>query len=450
MQSDVSIQIVLNASQQQYFPYLASAILLGMTAAWPLCSFGQGENASYTAWSNADHEIENVEVTRVGPGNKYLFSTAVMEIDRGLAPGAGVGGNSYGADTGHTVPEEVEIHWRKPPREGQQMYRGDLVGPYRVKVRSLIPAEVLTQIRQRGYQLGLSFSVGREPIKLCWALVYTDLDYYQYERDMRKAGRAKEIDHKKRRSGVLKTGGNSAVCCVPLPAYVAFLRPRRGCRYDGPESPPTAPLALDAFWLAVGRGDAAGLKKILAAGIDPGVTSAQRQEFVNIALIEALSPQKQWTAEQRIETAAVLLNAGADMSHKDKDGFTAFLLAADTGTPALLYLFLKHGANVNAANERGVTPLMLAAGNNTPEVVALLLEHGAGTGAANEKGWTPLLYAASAGNVENVKLLLKNGADPNARARNGETALFVARQQDDSEIGSLLLNAGANDKKLLL
>ncbi len=75
------------------------------------------------------------------------------------------------SDTGHKVPEEVEVSWRKMPREGQAIYKGDPVGSYRIKVRSHIPQQALKLARRDGYSLGLEFSVGKEPVLLCWGVV---------------------------------------------------------------------------------------------------------------------------------------------------------------------------------------------------------------------------------------------------------------------------------------
>ncbi len=75
------------------------------------------------------------------------------------------------ADTGHKVPEEAEIHWRKMPPSGGQPYTGETVGPFRVKVRSRIPEEALKLARRKGYSIGIEFSVGKEPVMLCWGIV---------------------------------------------------------------------------------------------------------------------------------------------------------------------------------------------------------------------------------------------------------------------------------------
>ncbi len=75
------------------------------------------------------------------------------------------------ADTGHRVPEEMEVSWRKMPPAGGKPYTGEPMGPYRVKVRSRIPQEVLELARRDGYSLGVKLSVGKAPVLLCWGVV---------------------------------------------------------------------------------------------------------------------------------------------------------------------------------------------------------------------------------------------------------------------------------------
>lgn len=75
------------------------------------------------------------------------------------------------ADTGHKVPEDVEVSWRKMLPPSDNPYIGEQIGPFRVKVRSRIPQEVLQMARQDGYSLGIKISIGKEPILLCWGIV---------------------------------------------------------------------------------------------------------------------------------------------------------------------------------------------------------------------------------------------------------------------------------------
>ncbi len=122
-------------------------------------------------WNNSDKDVEKVEIVGIYQNQrKYLISSSIARA-AGWNTRWFVGGSQYMSDTGHKVPEEVEVSWRKMPREGQAIYKGDPVGSYRIKVRSHIPQQALKLARRDGYSLGLEFSVGKEPVLLCWGVV---------------------------------------------------------------------------------------------------------------------------------------------------------------------------------------------------------------------------------------------------------------------------------------
>lgn len=133
--------------------------------------FSQGENASYSFWDNASEEVESVEIVGLYQDHKkHLISSSRVKPARHSIR-AFSGGYQYMSDTGHKIPKEVEIRWRKlPPLDGKP-YTGEVVGPFRVKVRSRIPDEALKLARREGYSIGIEFSVGKEPVMLCWGIV---------------------------------------------------------------------------------------------------------------------------------------------------------------------------------------------------------------------------------------------------------------------------------------
>lgn len=138
--------------------------------------FSRGENVGYSFWNDSDEDIEAVKVIGIYPDyKKELAGASKSEPARRYVPVGQpilgfVGGYRYMADTGHTVPEEIEISWRKMPLPGARPYTGELMGPYRIPVRSRIPKEALKLARRDNYSLGLEFSVGKEPILLCWGI----------------------------------------------------------------------------------------------------------------------------------------------------------------------------------------------------------------------------------------------------------------------------------------
>jgi len=85
----------------------------------------------------------------------------------------------------------------------------------------------------------------------------------------------------------------------------------------------------------------------------------------------------------RVGVVEFLLNFGADVHSKDKDGFVPLHNAC---------LLVKHGANanVNVSDWRKLNPLNEAAAKGQYEIVRLLLEYGADASEKNRDGHTPL------------------------------------------------------------
>ena len=112
--------------------------------------------------------------------------------------------------------------------------------------------------------------------------------------------------------------------------------------------------------------------------------------------------------------ARALVDRGAAIDAKDREGKTALAKAAEADKLPLIRLLLERGANVNARAVDGSTPLFYAAEQDRGAVVALLLERGADPNLPGRKGVRPLAAAAFNGSTESVEALLKFGADPNA------------------------------------
>jgi hypothetical protein len=154
---------------------LASLVSMVSGCASGMNLFSRGENFSVNFLSMVNRGLEDVAVSM--PGNREAVwasqgMTPAHPPPRAFNVGdSNIGGDMYTADNNQLVPEEVEVSWRELPSPGGKPYTGELKGPYRVKVRSRIPPDVLRMARKEGYFVELMFSVGEWPILFGWDLV---------------------------------------------------------------------------------------------------------------------------------------------------------------------------------------------------------------------------------------------------------------------------------------
>ncbi|MCH7803266.1 MAG: ankyrin repeat domain-containing protein [Acidobacteria bacterium] len=170
-----------------------------------------------------------------------------------------------------------------------------------------------------------------------------------------------------------------------------------------------------------------------------------------------------------LDSARILLAAGADVNDATPDDGSALVLASSNGLEKVALLLLEKGADPNATDGYGLTALHWALQEgivalfsrpyitdrfwvhpNMPELVRALLAHGADPNARITRdflpydiqrfartrgnslpqvgltGGTPFLLAAAAADLGAMRVLVKAGADPKAATEEGTTPLMVA------------------------
>src|SRR6516164_5885141 len=176
-----------------------------------------------------------------------------------------------------------------------------------------------------------------------------------------------------------------------------------------------------------------------------------------------------------LETADLLIKAGANVTAANREGVMPMELAALNGSAAMIERLIKAGADPNASLSKfGDTALMFTARTGKTDAIKVLLDHGAQVNAVETwGGTTPLMWAVSERHLAAVKLLVANGADVNAKswfvgsahgrgfegatpeppdpkqaveelAGGWMTPLMFAAREGDLEIGKLLVDAGVN------
>ena len=153
-----------------------------------------------------------------------------------------------------------------------------------------------------------------------------------------------------------------------------------------------------------------------------------------------------WAAHHDdVESARLLVAAGANPKAANRYGVTPLALACTNGSAAMISLLLKAGADPNTTLPSGETVLMTAARSGKVDAVRTLLARGADPHAKEPKrGQTALIWAAAEGNVEALETLIQAGADFRIRLNSGFTPLLFAAREGHTAVVAALLKAGAD------
>jgi ankyrin repeat protein len=227
-------------------------------------------------------------------------------------------------------------------------------------------------------------------------------------------------------------------------------------------------------------GSAEDLRRMLDQGFDPN--SATRVGHLTPLMMAAPDASKM----------KLLLDRGAHIDERSKNGYTALMMAAlSTDSTPAIRLLLSRGAHVHPAagsdpplynaypaalaalagnaesvrllrqagdavddviNYAGLDPaaplLLIASMEGTPaeiDVARALLDGGASVNRPDLEGLTPLFWAVLANKVDMARLLLDRGADVNHVDKHGMTPLLYAASIDygDTRMVDLLLKHGA-------
>jgi ankyrin len=166
---------------------------------------------------------------------------------------------------------------------------------------------------------------------------------------------------------------------------------------------------------AAERGDRSAVIAFLEAGVD-----------VDGARVDGTTALHWAVRAAELETAELLLAAGADPLADDRYGITPLYLAAVNGDVPMLARLLEAGADANAIAPTGETTLMTATRTGVAVSIELLLERGAAIDARDaEFEQTALMLAVREGHSDAVALLIDRGADVDAHTRIGPTPEFT-------------------------
>ncbi|KAL3495486.1 ankyrin repeat-containing domain protein [Aspergillus germanicus] len=138
--------------------------------------------------------------------------------------------------------------------------------------------------------------------------------------------------------------------------------------------------------------------------------------------------------ELSAETCKVLLELGAKVDARDRDGETPLHVAAGKdydSSVAILQVLLEYGADVEAISRRyNKTPIHSAQGTAN---ITCLHEAGAKLDHQDERGRTALHWAAHVGDMKKYECLVELGADEGICDKDGASARELYERELEEE-----------------
>jgi ankyrin repeat protein len=247
-----------------------------------------------------------------------------------------------------------------------------------------------------------------------------------------------------------------------------YERERAESRMHAPVEKPLAPL-----FKAIQEKNAGYVREAIAKGADPNAPNDRGTLPLHFAFLK----DGGWPG--RLDVVEALLQGGADVNARMKNGGTALHMAVGRSSRELVELLIERGADVNASTENGRTPLMNAerfeiaqllvargakwdsgetgidpdgsrlrnaARAGDDKLIAMLVAKGADPNRATKGGFAPIVYAISGGHVAATRALLAEGAKPNVTIYDGSSLLHIAAERNQVDIARLLIDAGADVK----
>ena len=144
-----------------------------------------------------------------------------------------------------------------------------------------------------------------------------------------------------------------------------------------------------------------------------------------------------------VASLGCMLDLKPDLEVKDARGLTPLMVAARYGQAVALKRLLAKGAEVNACTDQSQTTLHFAAGGGHLECTDLLLFAGAKVNYTDDIKNTPLLMACRFGHVAVARRLLKSGANPKLGDDMGSCPLHWVAETGNSACAKVLIEAGA-------
>ncbi|XP_047465238.1 SH3 and multiple ankyrin repeat domains protein 1-like isoform X2 [Mugil cephalus] len=178
------------------------------------------------------------------------------------------------------------------------------------------------------------------------------------------------------------------------------------------------------------------MAKVLDKGLDPNFHDPDSGETpLSVAVQSGLS----------VEGIRLLVQGGAHLDFRSRDGLTAVHKAVRAHNHAGLMTLLSLGASADYKDRCGLTPLyhtVLTGGETS--CCETLLYYRAKLGTRDENGWDESHQACQNGFAQHLEHLLFYGADTTSQNASGNTALHISALYNKESCVRVLLYRGAN------
>ena len=196
---------------------------------------------------------------------------------------------------------------------------------------------------------------------------------------------------------------------------------------------------------AIILGDLAKVKLAVESGLDPNTPVGGTSNEM---------PMLNWASMgKNTELIKYLIDKGADVNSKNKDGLTPLMFAGNKGRGTNALLLIESGANLFAKTSKQATCAHYLSYCLMPELINLLIDRGVDFNQKDNRGRIPLMWASS--NLRNrnerlvkndeikkaIEILISQTKDINEKDHQGLTALH---QANDVLFAELLIKQGAN------
>lgn len=161
------------------------------------------------------------------------------------------------------------------------------------------------------------------------------------------------------------------------------------------------------------------------------------------AVVVPDSPLIEAIRRGNIEEVQAALVRGQSVDARDKTGVPALMVALIFDQKDMFRFLLENGARVTAKDRDGDTVLHLLANSRDVELAELVLEAGADPDRFGANREPPLIMATRSGSLPMVELLLNYDVDYLATDLTGRSALMIAEEGRNRGIAEVLRAAGA-------